>query len=79
MARMTDAEADALDEKWTKNPPRVCANGTGFLSKRRVSRMVTLDSVASAYVVAKSFKLHKTPSEIIDDLIERDMELAVAV
>ncbi|MHB9296078.1 hypothetical protein PilKf_01832 [Pillotina sp. SPG140] len=30
MARMTDEEADRLDEKWTKNPPKPGPNGTGF-------------------------------------------------
>jgi len=45
MARMTDEEAEALDEKWTRNPPRVGPNGTGFLALRaersREVRMVT--------------------------------------
>jgi hypothetical protein len=71
---MTDAEADALDEKWTKNPPKVGANGTGFLSKHRSARMITLDTVSSGYITAKAYKLHKTPSEIIDEMVEKDME-----
>jgi hypothetical protein len=79
MARMTDAEADALDEKWTKNPPKVCANGTGFLSKRRATRMVTLNTVSSVYITTKAFKMHKTPSEIIDEMVEEDMKVAAMV
>jgi hypothetical protein len=32
---MTDIEADALDEKWTANPPEVGTNGTGFFACRK--------------------------------------------
>jgi hypothetical protein len=34
-ARMTDIEADVLDEKWTANPPKAGANGTGFFARRK--------------------------------------------
>ena len=35
MPDLTEEEYDALDEKWTKNTPKVGPNGTGFLLKRR--------------------------------------------
>ena len=41
MARMTEEEAFALDEKWTKTDPKVGSNGSGFLSKRKAARMIT--------------------------------------
>jgi hypothetical protein len=30
---MTEEEADALDEKWTKTTPKVGPNGSGYISK----------------------------------------------
>jgi len=35
MSDMTEEEAFALDEKWTKTTPKVGPNGSGFLSKRK--------------------------------------------
>ena len=37
MARMTEEEAFALDEKWTKTDPKIGPNGSGFLAKRRAA------------------------------------------
>jgi hypothetical protein len=30
---LTEEEYDALDEKWTKNPPKPGPNGTGFFAQ----------------------------------------------
>jgi len=40
MARMTEEEAFALDEKWTKTTPKVGPNGSGFLSKRKAAARI---------------------------------------
>jgi hypothetical protein len=32
---LTKEEYDALDEKWTKNPPKPGPNGTGFFAQRK--------------------------------------------
>jgi len=32
---LTEEEYNALDEKWTKNPPKPGPNGTGFFSQRK--------------------------------------------
>jgi hypothetical protein len=32
---LTEEEYDALDEKWTKYPPRPGPNGTGFFAQRK--------------------------------------------
>ena len=39
MTEMTDEEADALDEYFTKNPPKVdpARRGTGFFTRRKGS------------------------------------------
>jgi hypothetical protein len=37
MPDMTEEEYDALDEKWTKNPPKPGPNGTGFFAQRKAT------------------------------------------
>jgi hypothetical protein len=78
MARMTDEEAAALDEKWTKNPPKVGPNGTGFFAmrktaQRQAARMVTIDGLSADYLLTKAIAAHKTPADIISDMIQREM------
>jgi hypothetical protein len=48
MARMTDEEADALDEYYTKNPPTPGPNGTGFFTQRRkAAHSITIDDLSA--------------------------------
>jgi hypothetical protein len=37
MPDLTEEEYDALDEKWTKNPPKPGPNGTGFFAQRKAA------------------------------------------
>ena len=64
MPRMTEEEAWALDEEVTKNPPRVDPS-----KARHVSRMVTLDDFSANYLMSVSIGTHKTPSEIIGEMV----------
>jgi hypothetical protein len=64
MPRMTEEEAWALDEEVTKNPPRVDPS-----KARHVSRMVTLDDFSAEYLKSVSAVTHKTPSEIIGEMV----------
>ena len=74
MARMTDAEADYWDEYYTKNPPTPGPNGTGFFSQRRqAARSLTIDSLTADWLLTKAIATHKTPAEIISDLVQREI------
>ena len=64
MPRMTEEEADALDDFVTKHPPRVDPS-----KARRVSRMVALDDFSAEYLLSVSTASHKTPSEIIAEMV----------
>ena len=77
MARMTEEEAFALDEKWTKMMPKVGPNGSGFLAKRKAARahMVTIDSLSADYLFSKAIAEHKTPAEIISEMIQERLAL----
>jgi len=70
MARMTDEEASRLDEKWTKNPPKPGPNGTGYFTRcKNAAHTVTIDSVTANYLLTKSAADHKTPAEIISEMV----------
>jgi hypothetical protein len=67
---MTEEEAFALDKKWTETTPKVGPNGSGFLSKRRAAHIVTIDSLSADYLFSKALAEHKTPAEIISDMVQ---------
>jgi len=71
MARMTEEEAFALDEKWTKTTPKVGPNGSGFLSKRKAdARIITIDDLSADWLNTKALADHKTPAEIISEMVQ---------
>ncbi|MDR2899999.1 MAG: hypothetical protein LBV20_00565 [Treponema sp.] len=73
MARMTEEEAFALDEKWTKSTPKIGPNGTGFLSKRNAIHAVTVDRPSSEYLYSQANAANKTPAEIISELVQKEL------
>jgi hypothetical protein len=50
MKEMTDEEADALDEYYTKNPPKVDIRKNGGFAKVS-SRMAVLDRLSGDYPI----------------------------
>ena len=68
MPDLTEEEYDALDEYWTKNTPKVGPNGTGFIS-RREARLFGLDDLSTDYLLTKAIADHKTPAEIISEMV----------
>jgi hypothetical protein len=78
MARMTDEEADYWDEYYTKNPPVPGPNGTGFFTQRRKSaRSVTIDDLSAGWLMTKAIADHKTPAEVISDMVQREIAAAL--
>ena len=61
---MTEEEAWALDELVTKKPPRVDPS-----KARHMARMVALDDFSASYLMSVSISTHKTPSEIISEMV----------
>ena len=64
MPRMTEEEAEALDDFVTNNPPKVDPS-----KARHAIRMVALDDFAAEYLLSRSIATHKTPTEIISGLV----------
>ena len=72
METMTEEEAFALDDYYTKNPPKVDP------SKARIRiPMVRVDNVTAEYLSAKAKKSHKTPSDIIGEMVQKELAAAI--
>ena len=77
MPKMTDEEADALDELVTKNPPEVSGDGkSGFFMKHK-GNIVILDDVSATWLRVTSESTHKSPSEIINEMVLEKMAVAM--
>jgi hypothetical protein len=72
MEDMTEAEACALDEYYTTNPPAVDP------SKARIRiPVVRVDSLTAEHLLSLARKTHKTPEEIVGELVRERIAAAV--
>ena len=76
MAIMTDEEADALDELWTKTTPEIDTSKPGFLTRKGFT-MVSLDPVAVTYLQAKASISRHSLSEIINEMVREQMRTTI--
>jgi hypothetical protein len=76
MPDMTEEEYDALDELWTKNPPKVSGDGkSGFFMKHK-NEIVILDDVSSTWLRLKAETTKKTTTEIISEMVREQIAAA---
>jgi len=76
MKRMTEEEAQALDEHMTNNDITLGPNGSGWFSKRE-SNPWGYSNTTVKYLAEKSRELQKTPAQIIDELVREKLAVAV--
>jgi hypothetical protein len=76
MAAMTDEEADALDELWTKTTPEIDTSKPGFLTRKGFT-MVSLDPVTATYLQARASISHHSLSEIIGELVREKIAVGI--
>ncbi|GHU31981.1 hypothetical protein AGMMS50256_21330 [Betaproteobacteria bacterium] len=69
MTRMTEQEAWELDERVTRAEIDLGPNGTDFLSQREI-RLMGLDNLSVNYLMTKAETAHKTPAQIISELVK---------
>ena len=70
MPEMTEEEAWNLAEQVEKNPPKVSGNGkNGFFMKNR-GNIIVVSDVYATYLRIRADAAHKTPSEIIDEMVQ---------
>ena len=75
MSDMTEEEAWELDDLLTKTIPEVNPNIQGPFIKHR-NRMVILDQISAEYLTAKMLATKQSPTEIIGNLIRKELSLA---
>ena len=76
MPRMTDEEADALDELVTKNPPKVSGDGKSGIFMKHKGNIVILDDVSATWLRVTSESSQKTPAQIISEMVQEKIALA---
>ena len=76
MPEMTEEEADALDELWTKTTPKINPNRPGIFARQN-ALLKSLDPVSADYIQAKAEALQKTPSQIIGELVREKIAASI--
>jgi len=76
MPEMTEEEAFALDELYTKTAPKIRKGEGGFFTERR-ARMLLLDEKTVQILDARAKSMYQTPSEFITQLIQKELAAAV--
>jgi hypothetical protein len=74
MSDMTEQEAWELDELLTGTTPEVDPSIQGPFIKRK-AMIVALDQVSAQYLTAKMLSTKQSPTEIISDMIRREIAL----
>ena len=77
MARMTEEEADALDEYYTKNPPKIDPTKKGGYYTRQRELIDVLDRVSADYILSRSISTQKTPAQIIGEMVRERIAASV--
>jgi hypothetical protein len=72
MPNMTEKEAWELDELLTKTTPEVDPSVQGAFIKHR-NMMVFLDQISAQYLTSKMLTTKKTPTEIIGDMVRKEL------
>jgi hypothetical protein len=73
---MTDEEYGALDEELTRAIPRLGPNGSDWLTQREL-RLLGLNKLSTDYLLIKAMTTHKTPTQVIDELIREKVVASV--
>ena len=68
MKKMTDEQADALDEHYTKKPAKVDPGKNGGFAKKSF-KLIAIDDFSAEYLITKAMSDHKTPDQIINELV----------
>ena len=72
---MTDEEYEALSDEFARNPPKINTNGVGWLIQWEM-RHLGLQNMTVNYLLTKAKATNKSPVEIIDELVSKEIALA---
>jgi hypothetical protein len=74
-ADMTDEEYDALDELLTRTTPKLTDIPGVFAAQRAL--LNSLDTIAANYIQTRAEATHKSPSQIIGELVRKEIAASV--
>ena len=77
MPLLTEQEAWELDKELTETTPELTEVEGPFIKKYRESMMIALDTLSANYVQSVSIGTHKTPSEVISELVREKIAVAM--
>ena len=75
MARMTEEEADRLDELWTKTTPEIDTSKPGYFTQH-MAHLIEVDNLSAAYLRAIAEATNKTPMQIIGEMVREQISAA---
>jgi hypothetical protein len=73
---MTEEEADRLDELWTKTTPEIDTSKPGYFTQH-MAHLIEVDNLSAAYLRARADASHKTPAEIIGELVREKIAVGM--
>lgn len=76
MARMTEEEADKLDEEIT-NADITLKHGEGGIFTRQRKLLDALDRVSADYIVTRAIAVNKMPLQILSEVIHEKIAVSV--
>ena len=72
---MTEDEAQYWSDYFLKNPPKTDPSKLGIFARRKANRFFGMDNLTVNYLLTKSIETHKSPEEIIGDLVRKELTL----
>jgi hypothetical protein len=73
MPDYSDKEYDALDEYYTKNPPKVSGDGkSGFFAQHK-GHVIIVDDLSADWLRVKAAAEHTTPEAIVGQLVRKEI------
>ena len=75
MAKMTEEEAIAISDYFINNKVTLGPDGSGWLSQREL-RILGLQNMTVNYLMNKAAADHKSPAQIIDELVGKEIAAA---
>ena len=77
MAEMTNEEADYWDDYFTKNPPKLGPNGSGWLSQRE-ARLRGMNDLSVNYLKTVAEATHTSVGQVINEMVREKVSAAEA-
>ena len=74
---MTEEEAQYWSDYFMKNPPKTDPSKPGIFAQRKANRFMGMDNLTVNYLLTKSIETHKSPEEIIGDLVREKLAVGV--